>query len=180
MKKIILSLFCVVLLCGCSGYKEVNDGYLVTGIAFERLDGGVKITASIILPQSPEGVILSAVGSDLSTALCELKKSQVNTLYFEHCGAVVLNQNIKSDALKIFELCKTKIKIPISAKAVYCDNAEQLFLADRTGYDIISLLKNNHAKSDNRIFKIEQAADSISLPLISVRDKTMIFEGEIK
>ncbi len=180
MKKTILSLLCLILLCGCSGYKEINDGYLVTSVAFEELDGGGLITANIILPQTEENMILSAWGGDFDEAFSALKKAQVRSLYFEHCGTVVLNPRLKPQAFEILELCKNKIKIPIAARVVYCHDAKALFSADRTGYDVISLLKNNNARQDNQIFEIEQTADNLELPFISISDKTMIFEGEIK
>ncbi len=179
MKKLI-PLFCLMLLCGCSGYKEINNGYLVTGIAFDKTSDGVKITVNAVLPEGEENMILSGSGEGLKSALNDLKKAQVKTLYFEHCGTVVLNQNLKDNVYSILEFCKNQIKTPIAARVVLCNDAGSLFLADRTGYDVISLLKNNNFKTDNRLYKIEQGVGKTVLPLLSVKQNTISFEGEIK
>ncbi len=172
MKKLI-PLFCLILLCGCSGYKEINNGYLVTGIAFDKTDNGVKITVNAVLPEGEENMILSGSGDSLSSAFNNLKKSQVKTLYFEHCGTVVLNQNLKDNLYPILEFCKNQIKTPIAVRVVFCNDSKSLFLADRTGYDVISLLKNSNFKTDNRLYKIEQGVRETVLPLLSVRQNTI-------
>ncbi len=179
MNKLIPFVMCILLLCGCSGYKEINNGYLVTAIAFEKTENGVKINASAFLPVLEENIVLQGTGGDFNSAFNELKRKQVKTLYFEHCGTVVLNQNFKDEALTVLEFCKNKIKVPIAARVILCNDAKALFEADKTGYDVISLLKNNNYNGEDRLYKIEQKGE-IALPFVTVNEKVISFEGEIK
>ncbi|MDO4607654.1 MAG: hypothetical protein Q4B40_00495 [Clostridia bacterium] len=177
MKKIILSLVCVGLLCGCSGYKEINNGFLVTSVAVGKTDNDIEIMLNVIQPENEKGLILSGSGTDLKSAYKEIKKSQTKTLYFEHCGTIVLNQNIKGETKQILNFCKSQMNIPIAAQVVYCSDAKALFNADQTGYDVISLIKNTGGNGQNRIYKIEQGKNT-KIPTVAVKDNTMVFEGE--
>ncbi len=176
MKKIILSLACVCLLCGCSGYKEINNGYLVTSAAIGKTDNYIEIILNVILPENDESLVLLGRGKNLKSAYDEIKNSQTKTLYFEHCGTVVLNQNIKGEIKQVLTFCKTQMNIPIAAQVVYCNKAKSLFEADRTGYDVISLVKNTGGNGQNHIYKIEQRSN-IKIPVIAVREGTIYFEG---
>ncbi len=178
MKRIILPLFCLVLLCGCAGYKEINNGYLITATAFEKSNDNVKITLNAVLPESQDILVLSSSGSSLQSAFENLKKQQTKAFYFEHCGVVVLNENIKADKKEILNFCKQKMDIPISAGVVYCNDITALFNADCTGYDIMSLIKNTEIDTQNRIYKIEQ--QNTKLPIIALKNGVMYFEGEIE
>ncbi len=180
MKKIIISLACVLLLCGCGRYKEINSRYLVTGIAFENTDKGVLISVNVLLPEAGENMILKGEGNNLNGALAELKKAQVKSLYFEHCATVALNQNTKNEISKILRFCKNQINIPISAQLIYCNDSYALFSADRTGYDVVTLLENSNVTSSCRLYKTEQRIADFTLPLIRAENDTITFEGDIK
>lgn len=177
MKKIILSLFFAILLCGCTGYKETNNGYLVTSVAISKSGDGVTILLNTLSSKDQESIILSSEGYDLKSAFKNLKKQQTKSLYFEHCGVVALTTNLKNDVKPILNFCKNTIKVPIAVQIVYCDDANALFAADRTGYDVISLIKNADNKTDNLLYKIEQKT-KFKLPIIIVRDDVMFFEDE--
>lgn len=180
MKKLIAPFILILLLCGCGEYKEINNGYLVTSVAFEKSGSDTQITVNILLPENDENLILTGSGIDLTAAFKALQKSQVKNFYFEHCGTVVLNQNVKNDVFDILNFCKNDIKMPVSARVVYCNNASSLFDADNTGYDVITLLKNSKQETDNRLYKIEQSKKSPALPLVKAEQDTIYFEGEIK
>ncbi len=185
MKKIILPMFCVLLLCGCSGYKEINNGYLVTAIAFDKTEDNSQIILNTILPEgTDETIILTGSGHDFNSAFGELKKSQVKTLYFEHCGVLAVKKDIpKNELVDILKFCKDKIRLPIAVRTIYCTDATALFKADRTGYDVITLINNSGTKTDNRLYSLGRKIsdkNDFSLPLITTRAGTIYFEGEIE
>ena len=175
----------MLLLCGCSGYKEINNGYLVTAISFEKSGEESQILLKVLLPENEdESLILSGSGSGFDEAFSMLLRTQAKSLYFEHCGVLAIKRDTpKNEIEDILSFCHKKLNAPAAMRAVYCDDTKSVFDADKTGYDVITLINNNGIKYENRLYalkrKINDKAD-FSLPMVSARDNTVFFEGEVQ
>lgn len=187
---VILICICLVSLSGCSGGKEIEDGYIVTSIAFRKNGNETEIILEVLLPRSTElidknNTLLYGKGESFEKAYCEIQKSLVKSLYFEHCGAIIISNDYTTNEIeKIFDFCKKNKLLNIDVYAVLTDDFDKFFKTEKTGeslgYDIIELLKNSEFKSTkNQIYQIEkQYALGLApeLPVVNVKNNILILE----
>lgn len=192
MKKaaVILTVILLGLMCGCTGYREIDRGYLATAIAFssngEKIDIIIEALSSSYSPDTPPDTqILTASGDTANQAFNLLKSQLVKPVYFEQLGTVVLDLNL-SDTEKqdIMRFLKSLQRISLGVCFVNTADADALFKADTPngilGYDIVGLIKNfekeNGKKILNRFYQIEKG-DGV-LPLVNTNEKQLSIIGE--
>lgn len=159
----LLTLICIVFLCGCSGYREIDRGYLVTAVGICKNDDNVQIyleaQSSASTSKNIERSILTGSGTTTAAAFEDMKFQLVKPLYFEQVGTAVF-QGTPSHADLLF-LTDT-LKIHYGTFLVQCNDVEKLFHFDSPGkilgYDIIGLIKNFEKETNtdtrSRIFEI--------------------------
>lgn len=190
MKKIILLavVLSLLLLCGCTGYREIDRGYIVTAIGVSQKEGKINlfveaISSSDVVDKPSERVVLHSTGDNINTAFKSLKESLVKPLYFEQTGAVIVENSVADKSKKeLLDLCKKHSAIGLGVYIVSTDNLNSLFEFDSPngilGYDVIGLIdnyeKNSGKKLFNRLFEIKRQdflADN--LPVVSVIDNRL-------
>ena len=179
MKKIIMLAFpFLFLLCGCTGYREIERSYLATAMGIFQENNKICLTVEVIsssnlADKSSQRQFLTATGSTIDTAFKSLKAQLVKPIYFEQLGAVVFD-NFSSDEGIIF--LKTLPEINYDIFLVKTNDITALFGLETPGgilgYDIIGLIKNhneqNSTKVLNQFYQIER--NNGSLPTVNVTD----------
>lgn len=190
MKKIILLavVLSLLLLCGCTGYREIDRGYIVTAIGVSQKEGKINlfveaISSSDVVDKPSERVVLHSTGDNINTAFKSLKESLVKSLYFEQTGTVVVENSVADKSKKeLLDLCKKHSAIGLGVYIVSTNNLNSLFEINSPngilGYDVIGLIdnyeKNSGKRLFNRLFEIKRQdfwADN--LPVVSVIDNRL-------
>ena len=190
MKKIILLavVLSLLLLCGGTGYREIDRGYIVTAIGVSQKEGKINlfveaISSSDVVDKPSERVVLHSTGDNINTAFKNLKESLVKPLYFEQTGAVIVENSVADKSKKaLLALCKKHSAIGLGVYIVSTDELNSLFEINSPngilGYDVIGLIdnyeKNSGKKLFNRLFEIKrQGFLANNLPVVSVIDNRL-------
>lgn len=186
MKKILFITVALSLLCGC-GYREMEQGYLVTALGFSEQDGVIEIVAealsSSVTDKNAERVVLSGKGSDAASALNDMKSQLAKPLYFEQLGTVVLDRALsaesKNEALRLLSVTDgTHAGIYV----VNSDDVTALFNASSPdsilGYDIIGLVKNYQQQNGSRILNqlYHLLRGDENLPIVNATDRSLTID----
>ena len=149
--RIKLTLFLIIVFsvisCGCNGYTELNDRYIITALGVDY-DKEVNMTAEIfitgdMIQAEPQRKILKAGGDTVQQAFYNLKAKLSKSPLLDHCTAVVIGEGVYGDNLKnVFEFCKKQESINLGVNFATCRNAEELLslksLNVAVGFDIVS------------------------------------------
>lgn len=190
MKRIILLavILSLLLLCGCTGYREIDRGYIVTAIGVSQKEGKINlfveaISSSDVVDKPSERAVLHSTGDNINTAFKSLKESLVKPLYFEQTGTVIVEKSVSDDGKKeLFALCKKHSAIGLGVYIVSTDELNSLFEINSPngilGYDVIGLIdnyeKSTNKKLFNRLFEIKrQDFLANNLPVVSVIDNRL-------
>ena len=190
MKKIILLavVLSLLLLCGCTGYREIDRGYIVTAIGVSQKEGKINlfveaISSSDVVGKPSERVVLHSTGDNINTSFKNLKESLVKPLYFEQTGTVIVEKSVNNVGKKeLLDLCKKHSDIGLGVYIVSTDELNSLFEINSPngilGYDVIGLIdnyeKSTNKKLFNRLFEIKrQGFLANNLPVVSVIDNRL-------
>lgn len=151
----------LVLLCGCSGYREIERGYLVTTIAFKPDGNGICIIAEAIsssdtLDKPSEKITFSSKGDDILDAYRTLESEVVKPLYFEQVGTLVVESTFDRKSLaEIIDFCGNLQSASLGIYVVQSDDVTLLYSLETDdgvlGYDIIGIIKNYEKSQGGRI-----------------------------
>ncbi|MBR5473753.1 MAG: hypothetical protein IKU82_07180 [Clostridia bacterium] len=193
-------LICIALsfltLCGCNGYREIERGYLVSAVGFKQNKNEVTIAVNAMSPggindNDTQSVTLYANGKTLFDAYNALKSQLVNPLYFDHLGAVVIEDSAVSLLAEIIDFCKDLPEVSLGLYVVLTPDLQSLFESespsDMLGYDIMGLIENygkqNGVGVDNQLYKLQKILSSggkISLPTVNVTHKKLVLSEGLK
>lgn len=189
MKKCTLILLTVVvaLLCGCTGYCEIERGYLVTAIGFSGDDNDFSITleaisSSDVMDKPSEAITLWGRGKNFDDAFSALEKQLVKPLYFEQLGTVIISDTL--DNIQIKSVIDFYKKLPSTNFGIYLvktNDIDALFSNESVsgvlGYDVIGLIKNfekyNNIKLSNQLYEINRKDFSkgvANMPTVNIVD----------
>ena len=178
----------LLLLCGCTGYREIDRGYIVTAIGVSQKEGKINlfveaISSSDVVDKPSERVVLHGTGDNINTAFKNLKESLVKPLYFEQTGTVIVEKSVNNVGKKeLLDLCKNHSAIGLGVYIVSTDNLNSLFEINSPngilGYNVIGLIdnyeKSTNKKLFNRLFEIKrQDFLANNLPVVSVIDNRL-------
>ncbi len=187
MKKSVLLLVVVFfsLLCGCTGYKEIDRGYLVTAIGFSEDDNDFSITLEAISSSDTsdkpsETITLQGKGKSFDEAFLILEKQLVKPLYFEHLGTMIISDTLDDTQIKSVIIFYQKL--PSTNFGIYLiktNDINALFNNETSsgvlGYDIIGLIKNfekrNNIKLSNQLYQVNRndlSEGVVSIPAANI------------
>lgn len=190
MKRIILLavVLSLLLLCGCTGYREIDRGYIVTAIGVSQKEGKINlfveaVSSPDVVEKPSERVVFNSTGDNINTAFKSLKESLVKPLYFEQTGTVIVETSVNNVGKKgLLDLCKKHSDIGLGVYIVSTDNLNSLFENNSPngilGYDVIGLIDNYEKSANkklfNRLFEIKrQDFLANNLPVVSVVDNSL-------
>lgn len=108
MKKLFIIFPILLLFCGCTDYRELNNLAIVTGIAIDMDNDEYKVSTLISNSQkanesSKEGdagtVVYSGKGKSISEALKKIDTQLPKKLYFNHLAVVVVSEKVAKKGL---------------------------------------------------------------------------------
>lgn len=186
MKRFLLSFCFIALLCGCSNYREIERGYLVSAIGIKHSSNNVQIyieaQTTNFTDKALEKVTLTENGNTLNDAFGKLNSRIVKPLYFEQLGLVVFEKNVTQE-----DLCflTDVLKLNLGIYIIKSNNTKLLFdydLSNNTlGYDVVTLIKNfektHSANTFSRFFEVLKTNDSPLLIDIYENKMALFFEG---
>lgn len=183
-----LCLFIVFFLCSCSGYRETNEGLVVSVVGIDKKADNFTVIAQTVIP-SDSGTVecetVSASAASVREAFERLGLNAVKPLIFDHCSGIAIGAgNDTDDIFEIFSYAENKTEINLSVNLFYTENAASLVEISSNmrqgGYDITQMIKNRKDNFDNELYvavkKLSQAKD-VKLPLISVKNKKINLSG---
>lgn len=184
---ITLLIFCLLIISGCTDYREIERGYLVSAIgiskAAENTTIYIEAQTTYLSDKVLEKTILTNNGNGLKEAFKNLKTQLVKPLYFDQTGVVIFDsQPTKTD----LSFLTNELKVNYGVYIVNSNDIKSLLDYDSPsavlGYDIITLIKNyekeNDIKTHCRLF--EALKSKPVLPNINLSQNTLIisFTGE--
>ncbi len=191
LKCVVLLLVTLLFLNGCSGYREIERGYLVTALGFKSKDGKVyiyaeAISSSNVTVDGENKSVLKGSGNTVDGAFKNLKSTLVKPLYFEHTATVILENSLdnahKNDVIAFL---KEQEELNLGIYFVSTPNAESLFEIETPdgilGYDIVGIIKNRQNKTDKKFngqfYKVEKNRDFSVLPCVFVSEGILNCKG---
>lgn len=102
--KIILLFVCLLMVCGCSNYRELDDLAIITAIAIDKADDE-NYELSFLIANSPKAqtsskegeaktTVFSGKGKTLTEAANSVDSKSPKTLYYGHINVVVISEEI--------------------------------------------------------------------------------------
>ena len=185
MKKLIIPILCIILLCGCENKPQE---YIITAIGVDYDKGlyTVSFEALIINTENEEQELKVITGKErtLLKAVEEIKKQNTLPLMLSHCGIVAVGDGISREKLKgIMRFAKEHGDITLSVLFLKTENANKLLdskplSSASVGYDLMSMLKNAKESEGknikNRLFEICENESPV-LPRIEKNEKGYYF-----
>ncbi len=191
MKKTVLFLVAIFLslLCGCTGYREIDRGYLVSAIGVAAENGKVSIfveatSISDVADKPSERVVLTGDGNNIDAAFKNLTSSLVKPLYFEQLGTAVFDAALSDRIHKEFlSFLKRRDGVNLGIYVVNTSDVKKLFEFESPngvlGYDIIGLIKMHEkekgVKAINRFYQLER--NKKPLPTVNLDEDKLILNS---
>ena len=195
----LISLFCVVsflMLCGCSGYREADNGYIVTAIGFDGNED-FKVSVEVVtaggseLRSEPKSEVISGKGNSPMEAVFSLNSKISKNLVFDHCTALLIGKNLSGKNLEeVLKYGKEIKELNFAIDMFMCESAEDLLKESESvsvarGFDIAANLKETKSETgidyQNKFYEIYMeynAGKSYSFPYLKVKNERIIIDGE--
>ena len=190
MKKTVLFLVAILLflLCGCTGYREIDRGYLVTAIGVSQENEKTNIfieaiSSSDVADTPSERVVLTGIGNNIDAAFKNLTSSLVKPLYFEQLGTAVFDDALSDKVYMDFlTFLKQRDSINLGIYIVNTNDVKKLFEFESPngvlGYDIMGLIKlyekETRIKVVNKLYQLEY--NKTSLPALKLDEDKFILD----
>lgn len=200
MKNKVICLFFVAVfvlsLCGCKGYREADNTYIVTAIGF---DGKEKIKVSVEVvtaggserSDDPTSEIISGEGDTPMDAVFSLNNQITKNLLFDHCAAIIIGKSLNENHLgEVLKYGNDLKELNFAVDMFVCDDANKLFKDSESvsvsrGFDITSNLKETNKEIgidfQNKFYEVYmayRAKKNYNLPYIKVIEKRIVIDGQ--
>ena len=199
MKTKIITIFCVfniLFLCGCNGYREADNGYIVTAMGFDGEDE-ISVSVEVVtaggseLRSEPSSEIIVGNGKSPMEAIFSLNSQISKNLVFEHCTAIIIGRTLSETHLeKFLKYGKETKELNFAVDMVICENAKELLKNAKSvsvakGFDIAANLKETKSETgidyQNKFYEIYmeyKAGKNYAFPFLSVKEERIIIDGQ--
>lgn len=109
MKKIILSIFVLIMVSGCWNYNELNDYSIATGMSIDYTDDGKYLVSFLISNAKKlesnstnaqyQAVLYSGEGETIYEAIKDIGLISPKQLYIGHLNSIVVSESVARDGL---------------------------------------------------------------------------------
>lgn len=142
--KIILLFVCILMVCGCSNYRELDDLAIITAIAIDKSDDG-KYELSFLIANSPKAqtsskegeaktTVFSGKGKTLTEAANSVDSKSPKTLYYGHINVVIISEEIATEGF--FNIADWLLRSPETRKQFYLMQAK-----DTDAKDVLKIVE---------------------------------------
>ncbi len=194
----VIGLCIMVSFCGCKGYRETENGYIVTALGFDK---GKKDEFSISVEvvsagggettNSPSSEILVGGGKSPGNAVFTLNDELSKTLIFDHCAVVILGEELtKGQTEEIFKYLDVLKELNLGVFLTTTKNSKELLTKSKSvsvarGFDIAGNIKESATEAGinyhNKFYEINKAyknGELYSMPNLEVDNKKIVISGE--
>lgn len=191
MKRLILTLLCLSLLCGCSNIRRIvaqNGRYLVSAMGVDKAENGVLVSLEAVVINSQDSEqdikpqVFEGEGENIEKAFKSALLKTAKPFDLSHCAIIILGQELDNKNREdIYNFCLNNLELTVSVGFVASENANALLklkpVSDITvGYEIVTMLETQYSENkiafNNRFFEIEnlilKGEQQKSLPFFEV------------
>lgn len=200
MKNIIIVIFSLIFITGCSNYNELNDLAIVATIGIEKKQENFQVTLEVFKEdkQSESGsstkksLAISGEGKSLDEAINDAAFMSEKLLFFPHLEAIIIDKDLAEDGIDdLMDYLSRYTDFSFQSYVVLSDDIKPSLILEKKdikteiiGDSIYSIFnytgQNNSAFVSNRYFNfLEQYVNprkDIYLPYIKVKDKKIVVE----
>ena len=195
----LITLILLLTLTGCTGgvYRQPDQQYLVSGIAFKRDKSRIIAFAETVVvntESTEQGVsrhIFSASGNTAEESLLNLSGKISKPLLFDHCGLIAVDKDLSSEQFsQVIDYCKKNEEINLAAYMISSENTDILFDCEpvstlTVSYDLLGVIDRveflNGIKFHNRYYEVcankLRESRCFFLPLVLVNKGEYILSG---
>lgn len=141
--KIILLAICILLVCGCSNYRELDELAIITAIAIDKSDDEYEL--SFLIANSPKAqtsskegeattTVFSGKGKTLTEAANSVDSKTPKTLYYGHINVAIISEEIAREGF--LEIADWLLRSPETRKQFYLMQAK-----DSDAKDILKIVE---------------------------------------
>ncbi len=193
MKRLIIIISLVLILCGCYDYRELNDMSVVSGIGIDYKDNkyvvSLEITKSIKDGNANELETIIYTGDDsiLANAFLEAKNQSDKYVYMEHVNILLLSKNLcYKGTSDIIDYIVRDTSINSNYYMVMVDDPLEVFKTKIENDSISNIITNtiNSYLDDTSFEDIDIIAsymmnsrDDMAIPSISLDEDRVIFNN---
>ena len=193
-----LLLICALcLLCGCTGYRESDNSFVVSAMGFDKKGENYTIFIEAVTANEAEEELKAesyeAEGETLEDALYSLKNKIYKPLSFEHCSVILVSPYIeKEDFKSVVSFCKKTEGLNTSVYFAATEEIGKIISLDAVseaagGYDISAAIESrdeeNGIRYKNRLYELLSAGDefipTFYLPFLSAEEDKFSCDGEL-
>lgn len=191
MKKILIIVCFVLLLCGCYDYRELNDMSIVTGIGIDYKDNkyvvSLEVTKSVKDGSSNELETVLYTGEDkiLADAFLEAKNSSDKYVYMEHVSILLVSRNLCNSGLgEVIDYIVRDTSINSNYYMVMVDNPTKIFSTKIENDSVSNVITNtinyyldktSFDDLDIMASKMMNVRNDIAIPSIELDEDKVIF-----
>ncbi len=193
MKRILIIVSLVLLLCGCYDYRELNDMSIVTGIGIDYKDNkyivSLEVTKSIKSGSSNEmeTVVYSGENKILADAFLEAKNSSDKYVYTEHVNVLLISKDLGKKGIgDVVDYIVRETSINSNYYMVIVDDPKSTLETKQENDSTSNVITNtiNYYLDDTKFDDLDIMSsyminnkDDIAVPIISVNDNKVIFNS---
>lgn len=193
---VVVCLFALLLICGCDGYRETDNCYIVSAIGFDAGEK-MKIFVEVVSTgggersSAPTAEIISGEGDTPENAMFLLTGQTSKILMLDHCTALVIGESVKAENFKKITDYANRLKeINPAVYMVRTESAEKLLgesqpISVARGFDIAGNIRETEndtgIRYENRFFELFAAYKNkrlYKMPFLTVKKGRIIIDGE--
>jgi len=185
MKRMMISMFTLLLLCGCTATTQLKDRTVVTALTFDERGGEFHVLALCLRSSENGAEKLIASGSGLSpfSALDSLCLAQKN-IYFGHISGLIISSRAAESHLRLLSEAIADSPVPERAEVyLYDGDPSYVLQADLEGHiEIADEIKSirEKGKAEDSFFYLRRALAGGEAARLSVIELYTLGEAEEK
>lgn len=193
MKRILIIVSLMLLLCGCYDYRELNDMSIVTGIGIDYKDNkyivSLEVTKSVKDGSSNEieTVVYSGKNRILADAFLQAKNSSDKYVYMEHVNVLLVSKELgKKGVGDVVDYIVRETSINSNYYMVIVDDPKSTLETKQENDSTSNIITNtiNYYLDDTKFDDLDIMSsyminnkEDIALPIISMNDQKVIFNS---
>ena len=191
MKRILIIVSMVLLLCGCWDYRELNDMSIVTAIGIDYKDNkyivSLEVTKSVKDGSSNEieTIVYTGENKVLSKAFLEAKNTSDKYVYMEHVEVLLLSEQLAKEGIgDVIDYIVRDTSINSNYYMVIVEKPSELLNTKLENDSVSNLITNtiNYFLDDTKFEDLDILSsymnnnrDDIAVPIISLDEDKVIF-----
>ena len=193
MKRILIIVSLMLLLCGCYDYRELNDMSIVTGIGIDYKDSkyivSLEVTKSVKDGSSneTETVVYNGENKILADAFLEAKNSSDKYVYTEHVNVLLVSKELSKKGVgDVIDYIVRETSINSNYYMVIVDDPKGVLEVKQENDSMSNVITNtiNYYLDETSFDDLDimssymiNKKEDIAVPIISTENKKVVFNS---